>query len=114
MNIQEIAMVAHEVNRAYCVATGDDSQVDWFDAPVWQRESAILGVYAIFTGRVSSPSESHSSWLRQKEKDGWVYGPVKDVEAKKHPCMVSYDELPIEQKVKDALFFTLVSEILDV
>jgi hypothetical protein len=33
MEIEEIAKVAHEVNRAYCQALGDFSQPKWEDAP---------------------------------------------------------------------------------
>ncbi len=44
MTPEQIARVAHEVNRAYCQALGDNSQPAWEDAPQWQRDSAMLGV----------------------------------------------------------------------
>lgn len=44
MDNEQIARVAHEVNRAYCKALGDDSQEVWELAPQWQRDSAIVGV----------------------------------------------------------------------
>jgi hypothetical protein len=44
MKVEEIAKVAHEVNRAYCQAIGDNSQPTWEEAPGWQRDSAINGV----------------------------------------------------------------------
>lgn len=34
---------------------------------------------------------SHENWLRDKEKDGWTFGPVKDAEKKEHPCFVPFD-----------------------
>lgn len=49
MNIEQIARVCHEVNRAYCQALGDDSQPAWEDAPQWQRDSALLGVQLLLT-----------------------------------------------------------------
>jgi hypothetical protein len=56
----------------------------------------------------TTPEDSHKNWLAHKVKDGWVYGPVKDVEKKEHPCMVPYEELPLEQRVKDYLFRAVV------
>jgi hypothetical protein len=102
------AQVAHEVNRAYCRGLGDFSQADWYNAPSWQRESAIAGVRFLLTNPNSPPSASHESWLRQKFEDGWVYGPVKDPDKKEHPCMVPFDDLPVSQQTKDILFTAAV------
>jgi len=44
MNVEQVARVAHEANRAYCESIGDTSQVRWEDAPQWQRDSALKGV----------------------------------------------------------------------
>ncbi len=102
--VVRIAQLAHEINRAYCAGIGDTSQLPWADAPQWQRESAVVGVLGILSGAIRSPEESHESWSAQKIADGWKWGPFKDPEAKEHPCLVAYDALPPEQRVKDALF----------
>lgn len=112
MRIDDVARIAHEVNAAYCRATGDNSQPKWEDAPDWQRASAVDGVQNVASGTVSSPGDSHRSWLAQKERDGWVYGPVKRPEAKEHPCMVPFDKLPPEQQVKDHLFLAVAKTCL--
>lgn len=104
MLIEEIARVAHEVNRAYCQALGDDTQLPWEDAPDWQRESAINGVQLHLAAPNTTPEESHANWLAQKTADGWSYGPTKNPELKQHPCFVPYAELPAEQKAKDYIF----------
>lgn len=108
MSDQRIARIAHEVNRAYCAALGDHSQPAWEDAPEWQRESATDGVRHILDGAVTTPEESHISWMKEKADNGWVYGSVKDTELKQHPCMVPYAELPLGQRVKDYLFLAVV------
>lgn len=94
------AMMAHEANREYCQLLGDDSQVPWDEAPEWQKDSAIAGVSAIHAKPDTSPEASHESWMAQKLEDGWIYGAEKDEDAKEHPCILAYDALPDEQKLK--------------
>ncbi len=106
-NIDLIARISHEVNRAYCAALGDGSQMSWDDAPDWQKDSARLGVEFHLNGE-HGPEASHNSWLAQKQAEGWAYGLVKDAEKKEHPCFVPYDQLPKEQQVKDYLFRAVV------
>jgi hypothetical protein len=106
--IERTARRAHEANRGYCLALGDTSQVAWEDAPQWQRDSAIKGVQFIIDNPGASPAASHENWLEEKRRDGWKYGPVKDAEAKTHPCFVPYDELPVEQRAKDYIFGAVV------
>ena len=109
---EDIARVAHEINAAYCLAFGDDSQLGWDDAPQWQRDSAIKGVEFHAANPDASPSNSHDSWLAEKEAAGWVYGDVKEPEKKQHPCMVPFDELPPEQKAKDYIFRQVVHSLM--
>lgn len=111
MSPEQIAMVCHETNRAYCAALGDTTQLPWELAPEWQRASAVAGVLA-HQDKPRSPRESHELWLEHKKAEGWAYGPVKDPENRLHPCFVPYDALPPEQRVKDMLFSTVVLVLL--
>jgi hypothetical protein len=115
--MNQIAIVAHEANRAYCKTLGDNSQPSWDDAPDWQKNSAIAGVKfhldALQSGVEPAPSASHDSWLAEKERDGWKYGTVKDPEKKEHPCYVPYDQLPVEQRLKDYIFAAIVKAFFE-
>jgi hypothetical protein len=113
MKVEDIAAICHDANRTLCLLQGDFSQVAWPSAPDWQKKSAIAGVEFHLRQHVRPvpPSASHESWLREKEADGWKYGPVKDADKKEHPCFVPYDELPPEQKAKDYLFGAIVSAL---
>lgn len=102
--VDTIAKACHEANRQYCLSIGDTSQLPWEDAPDWQKASARAGVQAILDHPSTTPRQSHEDWLAHKAADGWVYGDVKDANAKTHPCMVPYDALPAEQRAKDAIF----------
>lgn len=105
--IYQIAKICHNVNKAYCESQNDFSQHTWEDAPEWQKSSAINGVKYHLENDVT-PEMSHESWLKQKLDEGWVYGKVKDAEAKTHPCIMRYEELPKYQRTKDSLFKAVV------
>jgi hypothetical protein len=112
MSPEQVARVAHEVNRAYCQALGDDSQPAWEDAPQWQRDSAMLGVKLHTENPDAGPQASHESWMAQKVAEGWVYGPEKRPDLKQHHCIVPFDQLPREQQAKDYLFRGVVHALL--
>jgi RyR domain len=44
---------------------------------------------------------SHDVWAAKRRFDGWTYGPARNDEAKKHPCLVPYAELPESEKEYD-------------
>jgi hypothetical protein len=107
VTVEQVAKVCHNVNKAYCESQNDFSQPTWEDAPEWQKSSAINGVKYHFENEVT-PEMSHESWLKQKLEEGWVYGKTKDAEAKTHPCIMRYEELPKYQRTKDSLFKSVV------
>lgn len=99
-----IAKLTYEVNRVYCRSIGDHSFPEWEAAPEWQRQTNFKGVEFHFENPEATPVDSHNSWLEEKKADGWKYGPVKNPEAKEHPCFVPYNQLPPAQQFKDEFF----------
>lgn len=107
IDIEKIAHVCHEANRALQVTSGEDEVSPHFmEAPEWQVQSAFEGVTAALEGQ--TPEQLHESWSAAKTRDGWVFGPVKDARTKTHPCLVPYGELPEDQRIKDAVFQAIV------
>lgn len=111
MTIEDVAKVCHEANRTYCASIGDDSQLPWDQSPDWQRQSAINGVKFHLDNPGVGPAASHENWVLEKLGGGWKYGPIKDADAKKHPCIVPYDQLPPDQRLKDSLFIAIVNAL---
>ena len=107
----QIAVVCHEANRAYCNEIGDHSQKPWQMADQWQRESIIKGVQFALENPTAPASAQHNAWLADKLNDGWKHGPLKDPKKKEHPCIVDYDQLPLEQRLKDTLFKAIVNAL---
>lgn len=106
--INEVAKVCHEANKAWCESGGDQSQQHWEEAEEWQRASAIEGVKWRLDNRNAPNSAQHDAWCADKAADGWTYGATKDPQAKTHPCLVPYGSLPPFQQAKDALFTAIV------
>ena len=110
---EAVARVCHKVNRAYCLCLGDETQVEWDEAPEWQRESCINGVRAHIDSKLTlTPEQSHEGWMREKLENGWKHGAVKSPELKLHPCLVPYAQLPVEQRAKDHIFRAIVHAML--
>ena len=113
MKIKDIARICHESNVALCDSFAEETSGDWDSCPQWQRDSSISGVkYRL--GNPGAPVEDqHEQWCQEKLDAGWSYGPVKDSEAKTHPCLVGFLLLPPEQQAKDAVFCAVVEACRD-
>ena len=100
-----IAAQVHEVLRGI-----DPNQPAWDDAPAYMREATLNGVNVCLDNDVD-PAESHAVWCAQMMANGWVYGETKDVEAKKHPCLVPYGALSETNRMKDRVFVATVKSL---
>lgn len=112
-SIAAIAHVCHEANRALQVEQMNPSipvSLSWEDLDEERRASAVDGVQFLLTTG-AGPEASHENWVRFKLLHGWRWGPVKDEESKRHPLLVSYADLPPEQRAKDALFHAIVGAL---
>ena len=43
----------------------------------------------------------HEIWAQERINQGWTYGEKRDDTKKHHPCLISYEDLPEEEKVYD-------------
>ena len=113
MNIETLANIVHEANRAYCVSIEQYDHEPWEMTPKIIKESAIQGIKELSRRPELTPQEMHENWFQYKLNEGWTYGVEKDIAAKVHPCMLPYDDLPEHEKVKDKLFHSIVKAFLD-
>jgi len=37
---------------------------------------------------------AHDIWASQRLRDGWTFGPERDDTERRHPCLVTYTQLP--------------------
>lgn len=110
MKPEIIARVCHEAHRALQLELGEEAIAPvWDDAPDWMRAGTLEGVREALDG--ASPAQLHEAWCGQRFADGWAYGPAKDPEARRHPLLRDYDELPAEQRAKDELMAAIVGAL---
>lgn len=110
MNRVLIAQVAHNINQALRGAIGEAVE-PWADASPEHKASILAGVDMHIANPDTDPETAHDAWLLQKTSEGWTFGEVKDAEAKTHPCMLAYADLPANQKIKDHLFRAVVHSL---
>lgn len=55
-----------------------------------------------------SPEEAHNSWMKSYLEMGWKYGKERNAILKTHPDLVPYNDLPLDEKEKDAIFLSFV------
>ena len=104
MDKYDVAKACYEANKVLCEGLLDFSQKHWHEAEEWQRESAVKGVEYFILHPDAPDSAQHDAWVKDKLDTGWVFGETKDPEAKTHPCIISFDQLPFRQQSKDTLF----------
>ena len=109
--IEVIAQVAHEAIRAFCAAIGQPPQPAWDEAPEWMREATYAGVHFRLENPDAPASAQHDQWMAEKRDAGWRFGEQKDEAAKTHPMMIAYEDLPEEERAKDALFAAIVATL---
>lgn len=54
----------------------------------------------------------HRRWMDEKINAGWQYGPVKDPVRKSHPSLVSWEDLPEDEREKDRQAVRAIPELL--
>ena len=109
--VEACARAAHETNRAFNSLMGDTSYKSWEQSPEWVRVSARTSIIGIAEHDMS-PQQLHASWVSEKRAQGWVIGPDKDFDKKTHPCLIPYDELPEEHRIKDEMWIGTVKLML--
>jgi hypothetical protein len=113
MDIQQVALIVHEANRMMQIVNGDPVSSTWECLEESDRERTVNGVAFALRNEDPSPEQMHDNWCKDMYADGYEAGEKLDRENLTHPNLVPYDELPVQQQAKDALFSGIVSSLSD-
>ena len=67
--------------------------------PIDTSDVVLPGELSTLTEQIAE--NVHDVWAVGRIKEGWKYGPVKDIEKKLTPQLVPYSELPETEKAFD-------------
>lgn len=109
ITVDDIAQVARAVNTAY-MSLSDEDKKPWNEVSEQTKNSLYFGIQQQLRYGYTA-QQQHEAWCESKRAEGWVYGAVKDVEAKTHPLLVDFSDLTEEHRTKDALFIAVVQSM---
>lgn len=106
---EDIARVVHAANRELQIVQGDPvPSPPWDEAPDYQVRESTASVALLLEDPERTPEQNHQGWMDRLLADGWTRGEVKNERAKTHPLLVPFNELPVDQQLKDRLFIAIV------
>lgn len=108
LNVERIARIVHAMLNAYSSIVGTPV-VEPGDYDEAAKTSTETAVQLVLDNPSVTAEQLHQSWMQARQNEGWVYGEVKDVTAKTHPCLVEWSELSKEHRIKDEFFISIVN-----
>jgi len=118
MTAEEIARVCHEANRALTFLIADvPVQPPWDEVDADMKLSCMKGVSVAILMLDSGVApelrakRQHELWCEERWAAGWQWGATKSVEAKLHPALRAFSELPEAVRRKDAVFGAIVQAL---
>jgi hypothetical protein len=108
MNYLKVAALASQIANAIRLVNGED-ELESFDMLSAKEQTArAQNVKAVIDDPGLSQEAQHVEWVKLMVSLGWRWGEVTDQKNKIHNCLVSYEDLPFLQKLKDHLFIETV------
>lgn len=105
--LEEIARVCHEANRAMQHIQNDPApSLPWDAESDLVRKAAVNLIRMVCMGHTNE--QIHSEWCDRYREEGWRCGPVKDAALKTHPCLMPYYDLPPLQRHKTEVIRSIV------
>jgi hypothetical protein len=106
------AMAADILSEFAHMSIDPNPNKPWKELPKETQDSMIVGVKAVMANPNITPEDNHNSWLTTRGAQGWQYGDSKNVDLKRSPDMVSWNELKPYSRTKNILFLAVVKAAL--
>jgi hypothetical protein len=109
MDVERLARLIYEATRIEAEWSGRIVPETWEQRDEKFR-SQFVGIVSKYINaeRLPTPEQAHNSWMESYLEMGWRHGEKRDPVAKTHPDLVPFDELPRDEKDKDAIFLAFI------
>ncbi len=106
--VQSIAKIVWEADRGFIEMNSLIEVPHWEDAEEWQREKTCNDVAFLLEYNEATDAALHNKWVEEMRENEWVYGKTFSKEKKTNPNLIDYVNLPIEEKIRYNLLWTIV------
>ena len=111
--VYEAASVAYETVRKWGEVIKDpQGKVAWNLLPESEKDGYAKAVGYRIENPETTEVDMHNKWSADKFEAGWTYGEKLDFVKKTHPNLVPFEDLPVDQQMKDKLFLNVIDAIL--
>ena len=110
METEELAKIIYEACRVEAEWSGRSIVPEKYkdrDEKFRKQFIEIVNEY-LSADQLPNPEEAHNSWVEAHRKMGWKYGEKRNQIEKTHPDIVPFEELPKDEKDKDAIFLIII------
>jgi len=110
--IWNIAKIVWEADKGFVEMASLIEVPHWEEAEDWQRDKVCSDVAYLLEYENAPESALHDIWVDAMREHGWKHGEKIDKEQHTHPHLLPYNELPIEEKIRNNLMWTLVRKFI--
>lgn len=109
---EKIARVAHEACRTWAKLNDQPVPPSWDALDASCQAAIIMGVRFSWDG--VAVSELHNRWVKYMYAQGWKFGPIRDMEKRVSPNLISFEQLPFREQIKDHIFKGVVDTFREI
>lgn len=110
MKLEQAAHLMYEIQRTVCRHLDWEVPKPWSQLNNTYRQHLINKVRGYVQDKSLSPAEAHVDWVERMLKSGWKPGDL-DLKGKTLPNLISYRELPLKQRLLDAIMVHVVRDL---
>lgn len=109
---KEAARLLHVAIQAVQSALKQEVSPDWELLTAAEQDMKAAHTRQMRREKVTA-RKAHESWMALRLSEGWTWGPVTDKARKVHSALCPFEEIPVEEVIKDVLYERLLAAMDD-
>lgn len=112
--IEKIAAVCYAAIREWCIQTKQPIDYPWENlSPAYRTHVKIVVARCFADMTVPSGKVLHQRCMKEGMDGGWTYGEVVDKAKKRHPDILPWEKLSMEQRIKEHIFSAVIKSFFE-